>query len=380
MSVTGGHKTPCVVCALRPLTTFGRYFGFSPVTANCATTTKPSVYRTSKLWIFISLINAGIMFGMIFFTLEDFHNNHISSMSTDAIQHVIVVIDCMNLVTSIVLIFINIFQSNSRSKALNTIAKLMHSPKNGIERSISEANEKSLRRSSYQQIASVFLLVLLQNLLTIAAVWRDNSGYLWRFILKSISFSISNGVFMMIGLEFSILASYIRFMMCEVSNRLSYILMALSNTTLLLNMDQSYISEVPEKKKNVWTVNIIIESISKPKDRSMKMNGRERHMCLLGQCRLGYYDATKCLRLLNRSMNPQLAILTVLVLVTIVLNTYVIIHFIILGNGNILFFVTVLRLFVMFGTVLHMISRAELLKITVKILLTFVYKLNSRLN
>lgn len=345
------HKEyPCIVCSFRPIIVVGRFLGFSPVSAECAQIDRPCHFAPSWRWILVSVTIALLIFGTMMADTNLPQNLNLGvSLERGAIGTVITTIECLSHITSIVLIGLNTIQSRTMANAMNSIASFLKDPGEHSKRAITEDDERELNVIARRQIMYLVGVLLLQNSVVVYFLHKHwatlpNAEFT---IVKAIIASISNAVFLVNGFQFGVATKLLRLMILNVKSQLQVLIeMALSRTDHNWDVRQPVLFQV------------IRSAVPVPGAEQKKVV----KICdAIAEVRRVYEKVVKCQHQFNHSVNPQLAIVTALIMLSFVLSCYLIFQYIITQNEEILFVLTTGRLFMNILTALYMIHLADTL-------------------
>lgn len=337
---------PCIVCCIRPIFIVGRFLGFAPLSTECASQGKPCSFSPSLLWILVSLGVAGLISGTMIATLYDWENLNLGVPIEHAvIVQVINTIESLNYLMAVVLVVLNTLQSKTTANALNSIAIFLQNPGEHSQRSITEEEERAIFSVAIRQTIYLTVVLLLQNLVVIyfyVIHWATipSHGFI---ILKGIMGSISNAVFLINGFQFGVVTRLLRLMIFNVKSQLQVLIeKAQSRSDSLRGTDRPNQRDLLPCEQRTSTgegVPKICDSIAK--------------------VRRLYGSVVQCQHKFNQSVNPQLAIVTALIMVSIVLSSYLIFQYAMTGNKEILFLLSNGRLFTNIFTALYMIHLSD---------------------
>lgn len=346
-------KYPCISCALRPLIVFGRWFGFSPIHSKCATRTEPCIFKPSLFWIGESILVTVIILVSIILILIEPNKSNLSLDKGDddsqVIAKVITTIECINHITSIVLLVLNMSQCKVRTKALNSMTSFIHNTGSAENRGISIADQKSLYITGIKQIISLLVLVVAQNIVIFVCLSRnwDRIESVSFVIWKGVLASVSNAVFLVNGFEFSVITKLLKIMILIVHKQLKGIMQktgarAMGDVEIKRLADNQIKYIVPYKKSKL----IRYYSETKLCDR-------------IGDIRRLYGTVVKSLHQYNYTVNPQLALVTILVMISVVLTCYLLYQYMVTESEEIMYLLISGRLFLNMMTVFYMIYLSE---------------------
>lgn len=343
---------PCIVCSFRPIIVVGRFLGFSPVAVKCATATSPCNFAPSWLWIFVSFSVVCLISGTMIADINMPQNLNLGiAVSNSAIGTVITTIECLNHLTSIVLLVLNTLQSRTMANAMNSIAMFLKDPGEHSKRSITEKDEHALYSVANRQILSLVFVLLLQNSVVgyfLNKHWATipNTEFI---VLKAVVASISTAVFLTNGFQFGVVTKLLGLMILNVKNQL-----------------QTLIEQAVARTDHHWDVRRpVMYQVVKSAAAAGSQVGPEKKVVkicdAIAEVRRVYGKVVKCQHQFNHSVNPQLAIVTTLIMVSVVLSCYLIFQYMITNNEEILFLLTTGRLFMNIFTALYMIHLADTL-------------------
>lgn len=346
---------PCIVCSFRPIFLVGRFLGFSPVSATCADNEKPCLFAPSWTWILVSTSMVALIFGTMIKDLNMPQNLNLGvNLESGAIGTVITTIECLNHITSIVLIVLNTVQSKTMSNALNSIASFLQNPGEHSKRSITEQDEQTLFTVATRQILYLVLVLIVQN--TVVAYFLQkhwatipNTQFI---VLKAIVASISTAVFLVNGFQFSVVTKLLRLMIINVKSQLQVLIeMALART------DTNWDVRRPVQFKLVASAGggPTEANATVPEKKVIKICDA------IAVVRRVYGNVVKCQHQFNHSVNPQLAIVTALIMVSVVLSCYLLFQYAMTQNEEILFLLCSGRLYLNIFTALYMIHLSDTL-------------------
>lgn len=325
---------PCIVCAFKPTFWVGRFLGFSPLTIICAEPGQPCRFSPSRVYILIAILLAGAISATMIATLNDNSKtlNLGVTMEQSSTAKVIIAVECLNHLTSIVLLVLNTLQSRTTAMALNSIAKFLQNPGRHSQRSITVDDERALFTVAIRQI--VFLLVFLFVQTSVVFFFLNKH---WTHIpnpeftiLKGAVAGLCNLVCLINGFQFAIVAKLLRLMIVNVQTQL-----------------QSLIVKAQLRNPSNTTNPFI--------------NDKIRICDEIAEVRRVYGRVVKCLHKFNHSVNPQLAIITTLIMVSVVLSSFLIFQYVLTRNEEILYLQMSGRLFSNIVTTLYMIQLSQAL-------------------
>lgn len=331
---------PCIVCAFKPTIWVGRFVGFSPITIKCAEPGQPCEFTPSRLYIFVGVLLAGLISGTMIATF----NGNSQTLNLGIPQEnlsttkVITTVECLNHLTSMVLLVLNTLQSRTTARALNSIAKFLHSPGVHSKRSITVADERALFTVAMWQVLSLLAFLAVQTSVVVYFLskhWSQipNPEFI---ILKGVVAGLCNVICLINGFQFAIVTKLLRLMIINVRAQLqSLILKAQTrvSTNAIANATNSNVKKLSESR--------ICDEIA--------------------EVRRVYGRVVKCLHKFNHSVNPQLAIITALIMVSVVLSSYLIFQYALTHNEEILYLQVSGRLFSNIVTALYMIQLSQAL-------------------
>lgn len=262
-----------------------------------------------------------------------------------AIGTVITTVECLGHLTSIVLIALNTLQSKTMANAMNLIADHLQNPGEHSKRSISEEDEKLLHVSARKQITSLFTILLLQNSVFGYFLYRHwatipNIGF---SVLKGVIASISNSVFIINSYQFGMVTQLLGLMILNVKAQLQ----------VLMDMTLS-------RSERDWQRPGGHKLVKSAAPMQVETVQKTVKVCdAIAEVRRVYGKVVKCQTTFNHSVNPQLAIVTALIMVSLVLSCYLVFQYIMTRNEEILFLLCTGRLIMNMTTALFMIQFAD---------------------
>lgn len=327
--------------------------GFFPVNIQCATVDKACHFSPSWLWILWSLTVASLIGGTTIADLTHVPKNWNLGIPIEqkVIGPVITVIECLNNITAIVFILLNTVQCKTMATAMNLIAEFLKDPGEHSKRSMTENDEKALRTTAVKQISLLVILWLLQQSVVIYFLnkhWETVEN-VPIFLLKATVANLSSVVFLINVFQFGMVTKLLRLMIINVKSQLQVLIdMALSRTDNNWDIGRPVLFQV------VKSASITNTRPSEPK--------KVVKVCdAIAEVRRVYGKVVRCQHQFNHSVNPQLAIVTALVLVSVVLSCYLMFQYIQSHNEEVLFLFSSGQLYMNIITAIYLIYLSDTL-------------------
>lgn len=350
-TMTTDKNYPCIVCSFRPIILVGRFLGFSPVSATCSGNGKPCRFAPSCIWIIVSTAVAGLIFGTMIGDVNNPHHLNLGlALEHSVIGTVITTIECLNHLTSIVLIVLNTLQSRTMASAMNSIADFLQNPGEHSQRSITEKDERDLLVVASRQILYMVIVLIVQNSVVAYFLHKHwatipNTEFI---VLKAVVASISTAVFLVNGFQFGVVTKLLGLMICNVKSQLQVLIeMALART------DSNWDVRRP--------VHLKLVAAAVPAPAGMAEQKVVKICDAIAEVRRVYGKVVKCQHQFNHFVNPQLAVVTALIMVSVVLSCYLMFQYVLTRNEEILFLLISGRLYMNIFTALYMIHMADTL-------------------
>ncbi|GAB0100199.1 hypothetical protein DMENIID0001_162040 [Sergentomyia squamirostris] len=321
-------KPVCIVCSFRPLIVLGRCLGFSPISLTCSTAAESCSFAPSMVGILISLVLnvflSAIMVGSVVTLAPDWILERFNYTTSNTISKVFSAIEFIQVFIASMLLCLNVLQCRQRARALGKIARYLHHTGPGVERSITERDEKLLFWMSTRQACIIFFL-LFGNILYVYLMWphQEEQWHYW-IIIRDFGYGISSLPVLMVGFEVSLVMTLFRLIAWNLDKQLRKILYSASQREEIIKED---------------SVSIFHRIV---------------------RIRRSHGKIIEALMEFNKSVNPQLAFLTCLVMISTVLNCYIAGQYAFNSTQTTIKFIsTCLRLLMNVTIVLYMIYKAD---------------------
>lgn len=353
------EKYPCLCCMIKPVSLLARVLFVASITGTCSDEKKGSTFSWSRLWGFICFI-ATILF--VYCGYLTIHSLTVTIENRrDHIHIVLLAIECIHQVSSVTLIICKQLLSGQTTRALNSISDYLANPGAGIKRAISKDQERKLIQIGVHRVIFICCVLTIQ-FGYIYYVFENEKEHNVSIlsILKGLAITLNSGVILIMSLEFTIITKLLKYLFEGVHFRLKVLLYA-----AIERPAAEAVTDHPQVNKNSWM--IAIKLISDKAGASLKQslnyefddNDNDPICHKLGYVRSSYGYIHKCLRQVNNAMNPLILISAVAIITTIVLNSYLIVQFIILKNIRLIFVLTLFRLLLNTVCLVYMLVLAE---------------------
>lgn len=332
------YHQPCYNCITYPVIFTARICGIIPMNVQCARKNRECTFTLSKYWTMHSVLDVLIILFLIGATFQGYSASGLITESKDDLTQIVAfAIDVMNQFSAVCMIIINLHNYQLFRQSFSEISRLMHSSESTLSKAFPKKIRKKIFNHGLIRCCLIGVVLIIQNSITFTGIYRENLVPVWFFVLKSIYFGLSNAVYMLVGVHFTTTSLIYRQLIRQIKIDLDKIMKAM-------------IERKPDNlnSKHAWSIGI--RNLSKTQNMQhtygtvSTLQHPDTFCNQIADLRLVYGSIHKSLMALNKSMNPQLLIITTLALVSVVLSIYLVVQLAIMKIWRLLITVTIIRL------------------------------------
>lgn len=206
----------------------------------------------------------------------------------------------VNNISSVIIIIVNLLQCRNKAKATTNISKFIHNSSFAL----TFENERNIYKSGILSLLLYILLLILQIGTSITVTVSSTGHY---FSADDIFENIEVLAFTVFAMELGFVTNVFTLILRNLEDQLKCLLTKMASE-----------NKVPEKP-------IYVQPYNKYSYRNMKIYGEQESYEKLADLRKFYIGTIECLRKVNDSMNPQIAMAFVLVIILTVVNAYLLV-------------------------------------------------------
>lgn len=311
----------CLVGLLRPSLIFSSLFAFTPISFQPANRASPASFKWSVggtlLWlVFGGVFIAIIVLKFIYWPKPGEVENTIRILFS---------IEFINQFTAFLIAFSYFSQSRRRASALNHLSNLVFDPPQGLQRGLTKSCERTIRKLALDQV-KVIIVMFVFFCVAIIAIYLSGDAekfypnpYLYFMDQVSSCFNIVN--FMFSAFDCSLFAKIMMGMLQSVRDSAQAVFQETNKRT--------YSSTDHRHKGDLVVENLVDEDTMQ---KELSKSATVRISSRIAKIRIAYGEIIHLKTQVNDCLNPQIAIITCVTLVIVVLNSYL--FFLILGTSK----------------------------------------------
>lgn len=312
----------CLVLLLKPSLLFSSFFAFTPISFRHADKLSPASFHISLkatlLWLFFGVIFVVIMvLKFMYWPKPGEVENTVRILFT---------IEFINQVTAFLIAFSYFTQARKRASALNHLSKLIYDPPQGLLRGLTKPCETSIRNLAATNVKAIIIILVFFIIAIIGIYLRGDAQkfypnpYLYFLDQFTSCFNIIN--FMFSAFDCSLFAKIMMGMLISVRESAQAVFKETNGRTHS-SQDHRHHSD------------LVFESLDDDRNRHRKELTKSATIRIcdrIANIRTAYGEIIHLKTQINDCLNPQIAIVTCVTLIIVVLNSYI--FFLILGTSK----------------------------------------------